>query len=84
MSVGVAEALGVAEAWEVADWEAEEAPSWAAAWPLSAGASVLESVAEPLPLPPERYQVARKTRTVATRSARISRMRLEVRKEEGG
>ena len=42
------------------------------------------SGAELLPLPPERYQVARKTRTVATRSARISRMRLEVRKEEGG
>ena len=42
-----------------------------------------ESATEPLSLPPERYQVARKTRTVATRSARMSRMRLEVRKEDG-
>ena len=32
---------------------------------------------------PEKYQVARKTRMVATKRARISSMRLEVRKEEG-
>ena len=35
------------------------------------------------PSPPEKYQVARKTRTVTTITARISRMRLEVRKEDG-